>query len=90
MSSGIAFSNGQKPVADVLTGALIGIGLDPSEISMDVSLADLDVNSLDIVEIIEIIRDELNVELQGQDVMTCITLQDVVDLATREASAVRS
>jgi acyl carrier protein len=90
MPSDITFSSAQKTAADVLIGALTAIGLDSSEISMEVSLADLDVNSLDIVEIIEIIRDKLDIELQGQDVLTCTTLQDVADLITREASAVRS
>jgi acyl carrier protein len=90
MSSDITFSNVQKTAADILTGALTAIGLDSSEISMEVSLADLDVNSLDLVEIIEIVRDELDIELQGQDVLTCTTVQDVADLITREASAVRS
>ena len=90
MPSNITFSGAQKTAADVLTGALTAIGLDSSEISMEVSLEDLDVNSLDIVEIIEIIREELDIELQGQDVLTCATLQDVADLITRETSAVRS
>jgi len=87
MPSDITFSGAQKTAADVLTGALTAIGLDSSEISMEVSLEDLDVNSLDIVEIIEIVREELDIEIQGQDVLTCATLQDVADLIAREASA---
>jgi acyl carrier protein len=80
----------RKSTTDVLVGALIRIGLDPSEIDMKFSLEELDVNSLDIVEIMEIIREELDIELQGQDVLACITVQDVADLLSREASAVRS
>lgn len=90
MTSDTSFADVQKSIADVLIGALITIGLDPSDISMEVSLKELDVTSLEIVEIIEIIREELDVELQGKDVLACVTLQDMADLIDREASAITS
>jgi acyl carrier protein len=88
MTSDTSFSDVQNSTADVLIGALITIGIDPSDISMEISLTELDVSSLEIVEIIEIIREELDIELQGKDVLACVTLQDIADLVNREASVV--
>jgi acyl carrier protein len=76
-----------KPAADVLTDALMELGYESSEISMELSLAELDVNSIDIVELMEIVREEFDVKLQGQDVMACATLGDVADLIDRGAKA---
>jgi acyl carrier protein len=90
MPPGASFSDVQESPVGALMGALIRIGIEPSEIDMEVSLRELDVTSLDMVEIIEIIREELDLELQGPDVMACETLQDMADLIIRQADEVRS
>jgi acyl carrier protein len=87
MSSPNPKSGAQQPTEDFVIGALVEIGFDRSEISMEMSLEDLDVSSLDVVEFIEIVREELHVELQGKDVQTCVKIQDLADLIDRGSPA---
>jgi acyl carrier protein len=77
----------RESVERVVTDAVVEFGFDRSEVSLDASLADLDVSSLDVVELIQIAREEFGVEIQGQDIAACATLGDVVTLIADAASA---
>ncbi len=57
-----------EAVEKVVSDALPQFGADPSEISRDATFEDLDVDSLDLAELSQIIEDEYGVALKGDDV----------------------
>jgi acyl carrier protein len=75
-----------EAVERTITDALPQFGVDPSEISPDARLEELDVDSLDLAEISQIIEDEYGVQLKGEDVKKIATVGDVVDLVVSQAA----
>ena len=55
------------------------------EISRDATFEDLDVDSLDVVELAQIVEDEFGVELDGNAVKDVRTVGDVIDLVVARA-----
>jgi acyl carrier protein len=70
----------------VITEGLIEVGAEPGEISREATFESLDVDSLDLVEIAQIVEDEFGVELVGDDVQNLKTVGDVVDMVVAKAS----
>lgn len=75
-------------VEKVVTDAMAEFGFEPADVTMDATLDDLGVSSLDMVELIQIAREEYKVELQAPELVQCTTLGDVVTLVTDRAAAV--
>jgi acyl carrier protein len=50
------------------------------EISRESTFEEIDVDSLDLVEVAQIVEDEFGVELQGEDVKDLRTVGQVIDL----------
>ena len=67
-------------VESVITDGLVEIGAERDEITREASLEALDVDSLDLVEMAQIIEDEFQVNLQGDDVKDVRTVGELVDL----------
>jgi acyl carrier protein len=74
-----------EAVEKTITAALPQFGVDPSEISREASFEELDVDSLDIAEISQIIEEEYGVQLKGDDVKTIRTVGDAIDLVVSRA-----
>ena len=74
-----------EAVEKVVFDALPQFGADPSEISRDATFEDLDVDSLDLAELSQIIEDEHGVQLKGEDVAKIKTVGDAVDLVVSRA-----
>ena len=70
----------------VIVEGLVEVGADPAEINRDATFESLDVDSLDLVEIAQIVEDEFGIELGGDDVQGLKTVGDVIDLVVRKAS----
>jgi acyl carrier protein len=68
-----------------LAQALEGFGVE-GEINRESSFADLDVDSLDLVELAQMIEEEYGVRLTGDDVKQLATLGDLVDLVATRSS----
>ena len=66
--------------------ALEQFGADPSALRRDASLEELDVDSLDLVELAQVIEDEYKVEVTSQDVQNVKTVGDVIDLVASRLS----
>lgn len=79
--------NTRESVEKVVIDALDEFGFDRQDILLDSSLADLDVSSLDLVELIQIVREEFGIELQGQQIAGCATLDALISLITDHAQA---
>jgi acyl carrier protein len=67
-------------VRQVVTEALVSFGADADQITADATFAALDVDSLDLAEMAQIIDDKFGVELNGNDVKGIETIDDLVAL----------
>jgi acyl carrier protein len=72
MATAITEENVQKTVYE----ALPQFGVDESQIARDATFEDLDVDSLDLAELSQIIEDEYGVALKGDDVGKIKTVGD--------------
>ena len=67
-------------VEKVVSDALPQFGVDESQITRDATFEDLDVDSLDLAELSQIIEDGYGVALKGDDVGKIKTVGDAIDL----------
>ena len=66
--------------------ALEEFGADPAALAPDASFEALDVDSLDLVELGQIVHEEYGVELKGDDMPNLKTVGDAVTLIADRAS----
>ncbi|MFN8163505.1 MAG: phosphopantetheine-binding protein [Solirubrobacterales bacterium] len=64
---------------------LVELGTERDLLSREATLEDLDVDSLDLVELAQIVEDEFGVELRGDDVKDVKTVGEVIDLVVTKA-----
>ncbi len=69
----------------VIRKGLEEVGANPELINRDATFDSLDVDSLDLVEIAQIVEDEFGVELVGDDVKDLKTVGEVIDLVVAKA-----
>ncbi len=74
-----------ESVEKTVTEALPQFGVDESQITRDATFEELDVDSLDLAELSQIIEDEYGVKLKGEDVGKIKTVGDAVDLVVERA-----
>jgi acyl carrier protein len=60
--------------------ALEEMGADANEFSRGATFEDLDVDSLDLVELAQVVEDEFGVQLEGEDVKDLKTVGEAIDL----------
>ena len=65
--------------------ALPQFGVEPDDITREATFEDLDVDSLDLAELSQIIEDEHGVQLKGDDVGKIKTVGDAIDLVVNRA-----
>jgi acyl carrier protein len=68
-----------QSVEQVIFDGLAEVGAE-GEITRDSTFEELDVDSLDLVEVAQIVEEEFGVELQGEDVKDLRTVGQVIDL----------
>jgi acyl carrier protein len=73
-------------VEQVIMDGLAELGAERDQITRDATFDDLDVDSLDLVELAQIIEDEFGVELEGEDVKDLRTVGDAIDLVVARSS----
>ncbi len=59
---------------------LVSFGADPDVVSRDATLEDIDVDSLDLVELTQVVEETYGIDLDGTDFKQISTVGDVVDL----------
>jgi acyl carrier protein len=74
-------------VEQVIFDGLAEVGAERDAINRDASFEDLDVDSLDLVEIAQIIEDEFGVELEGEAVAGLTNVGQVIDLVVARAKS---
>jgi acyl carrier protein len=72
-------------VEKVIFDGMVELGTERDELSREATLEDLDVDSLDLVELAQIVEDEFGVELRGDDVKDVKTVGEVIDLVVSKA-----
>jgi acyl carrier protein len=82
MAAAVTPESVEKTVRD----ALPQFGVDESQITRDATFEDLDVDSLDLAELSQIIEDEYGVQLKGEDVGKIKTVGDAIDLVVSRAA----
>ena len=68
-----------ESVEQVIFNGLTELGAE-GDVKRESTFEDLDVDSLDLVELAQIVEDEFGVELQGEDVKDLRTVGQVIDL----------
>ena len=64
---------------------LASFGPDESQITRDATFEQLDIDSLDLVELAQIVEDEYGVVLKGEDMKELKTVGDAIDLIVSRA-----
>ena len=82
MPTQVSPENVEKTIYD----GLVELGTERDQLTREASLEDLDVDSLDLVELAQIVEDEYGVELKGDDVKDVKTVGEVIDLVVAKAS----
>jgi len=67
--------------------ALASFGPEPDQIRRDSTFEELDIDSLDLVELAQIVEDEFAVVLKGDDMKELQTVGDAIDLIVAKADA---
>ncbi|HEX4806264.1 MAG TPA: acyl carrier protein [Conexibacter sp.] len=68
-----------QSIEETLFDAIAEIGPDRSEITREATLEDLDIDSLDLVEIAQLVQEKWGVELDPQDFEGVRTVGDALD-----------
>jgi acyl carrier protein len=66
--------------------ALASFGPDKDQIHRTSTFEELDIDSLDLVELAQIVEDEYGVVLKGEDMKELKTVGDAIDLITARAA----
>ena len=72
-------------IEKVITDSLISFGADADAVNRDAELTALDIDSLDLAELSQIIEEQFGVELTSNDVAEIKTVGDAIDLVAARA-----
>jgi acyl carrier protein len=72
-----------EAVEKTIVDALPEFGVEASHVSRDSTFEDLDVDSLDLTEISQIIEEQYGVTIKGEDARNIKTVGDAVDLVLK-------
>jgi acyl carrier protein len=70
----------KQTILAVVTDAFVGLGAERDEVTSDATLEALDIDSLDLAELAQIVEEQFGVKLAASDVTEVRTVGDVVAL----------
>lgn len=70
----------REAVEQRLREAVAELGFDPEDMTPDATLQSLDMDSLDLIEIVQILEQELKIEIRTEDAEGVETFGQVVDV----------
>jgi acyl carrier protein len=76
----------EEQVEQVVSEALASFGAERAEITREATFDALDVDSLDLAELAQIVEERFGVELRGSDVANVKTVGDAIALITDRVS----
>lgn len=74
-----------EAVEQTVVETIISFGPDPALVTREATLETLDVDSLDLVELAQVIEDEFGIALKGDDVKDLKTVGEAIDLVVGRA-----
>ena len=75
----------EEEVEQVVVDSLESFGADREQITRDATLEDLDVDSLDLAELSQIVEERFEIQLKGSDVAEVKTVGDAITLIAGRA-----
>jgi acyl carrier protein len=75
----------QEAVEEKVIDAIANLGPDRSEITRDATFESLDVDSLDLVEMTQVVDEEFGVQIKGEDAQQLNTVGDAIDFIVARA-----
>jgi acyl carrier protein len=76
----------QESVETTIVDAIAKLGPDADQVTRDATFEALDIDSLDLVEVAQVIEEEFGVVLKGEDMEQLKTVGDAIDLVVARAS----
>ena len=73
-------------VEQTIVDSIVKLGPEPDEVTGDATFESLDVDSLDLVEVAQVVEEEFGVEIKGDDAQKLQTVGDAIDLVLERAS----
>jgi acyl carrier protein len=73
-------------VEETIVEAIASLGPDRADVTRDATFESLDVDSLDLVEVAQIVEERFGIELRGEDTKDLKTVGDAIDLVVARAS----
>lgn len=68
-----------------VTESLVSFGADPDQITDEATLESLDIDSLDVAELAEMLREEYEISIDARDFASCETVADAFAVIERRA-----
>jgi acyl carrier protein len=78
-------STDTQTIEQVVTDSLVKFGAEPEAITREASFEELNIDSLDLAELSQIVESEFGVELTSSDVASVKTVGDAIDLIVARA-----
>jgi acyl carrier protein len=69
-----------QSIEETVTESLVNFGADAGAVNRDATLEDIDIDSLDLVELTQVIEESYGIDLEGSDFKNIVTVGDVIDL----------
>ncbi|MEA2244642.1 MAG: acyl carrier protein [Solirubrobacteraceae bacterium] len=69
-----------QSIEETVTESLINFGADADAVTRDATLEDIDIDSLDLVELTQVVEEQYDIDLEGSDFKNIKTVGDVIDL----------
>ena len=76
----MATKTAPQDIETTVREALAQFGADPDVLTRDATLEEVDVDSLDLVELTQVIEDKYDIDLENADFKNVKTVGDVIDL----------
>lgn len=73
-------------VEERVVEAIAELGAEPSEVTREATFESLDIDSLDLVELAQVVEEEYGVVIKGEDARELQTVGDAIDLVVARAS----
>jgi acyl carrier protein len=69
-----------QSIEETVTESLVNFGADADAVNRDATLEDIDIDSLDLVELTQVVEETYDIDLEGSDFKNIRTVGDVIDL----------
>ena len=76
-----------SPVETTVVETLITFGAKAADVTREATWEEIDIDSLDIAELAQVVEDEHGVKLEGDDMKQIKTVGDAIDFITAKAAA---